>query len=89
MSELNISELLNETYTTTPIQVDKKTADGAVATVNKVKEEKNEKKNHFFVFLAVQFNSERQIVVEGSSRAPNYRRPNVPNLQSECSRRSR
>lgn len=34
LSELNISELLNETYTTTPIQADKKTADGAVVTVN-------------------------------------------------------
>lgn len=33
LSELNISELLNETYTTTPIQADKKTADGAVVTV--------------------------------------------------------
>lgn len=33
LSELNITELLNETYTTTPIQADKKTADGAVVTV--------------------------------------------------------
>lgn len=41
LSELNISELLNETYTTTPIQADKKTADGAVVTVIIINNKKN------------------------------------------------
>lgn len=87
LSELNISELLNETYTTTPIQADKKTADGAVVTVN----------NKEFLFislswytktntrtLSVQFNSERRLIVESTSRTTDHCGVNVSNLQAIC-----
>lgn len=33
LKEINIEHLLSETYTITPIQADKKTADGATVTV--------------------------------------------------------
>lgn len=82
MSELNISELLNETYTTTPIQVDKKTADGAVATVNS----KDSLKIFDFQFnelrslFPVQFDSKRSFVTESAARTSHHRCADVSDL---------
>ncbi len=91
LSELNISELLNETYTTTPIHADKKTADGAVVTVNELSiNNYTMTLNQTFQFaLTVQFNTERRLIAKSSARTSNYCRADVPNLQAICSSRSR
>lgn len=51
LSEVNIEQLLQETYTTTPIHTEKKLLDGSVVTVRKIKENKSLLPSKLFNFF--------------------------------------
>lgn len=78
LSEINIEELLKETFTMTIIQTDTRNKDG---TQNAVSENTLICfPNFFIIFFSVLPNSESNIIVKGPSRTTNYSSFDVPTV---------